>query len=85
MLENKNAVKKAEIKVENINGPILVISGKNDDQWPAPEMSDQLMARLKRKGFKHDYEHIKLDGGHTAPLEHFNLVYDFLEKHFPTE
>lgn len=85
MLEHKQASKKAEIQVENINGAILILSGKNDDQWPASEMSDQLVQRLKSKNFKYYYEHIKLDGGHIAPLEHFNLVYDFLDNHFPTE
>ena len=84
MLENKEAVKKAEIEVENINGAILILSGKNDDQWPASEMSDQLIQRLKNKKFKHYNKHIAIDGGHTVPLKHFNLVYDFLEQHFKT-
>jgi len=85
MLEDKESVKKAEIEVENINGAILLLSGKNDDQWPATEMSDQLIKRLNSKNFKYYFEHIKLDSGHIAPLEHFNLVYDFLDKHLPTE
>ena len=85
MLEDKEAVKKAEIKVENINGAILILSGKNDDQWPASEMSDQLIKRLKDKKFKHYNKHIAIDGGHITPLEHFNLVYDFLDKHLPTK
>ena len=85
MLEDKEASKKAEIQVENINGAILILSGKNDDQWPASEMSDQLIKRLKSKDFKYYNKHIKLDGGHIAPLEHFNLVYDFLDKYLPTE
>ncbi|NND23464.1 MAG: prolyl oligopeptidase family serine peptidase [Acidimicrobiia bacterium] len=82
MLEDKEASKKAEIEVENINGPILIMSGKDDDQWPAPEMSDRLIQRLKNKNFKYYNEHIKLEGGHIAPLEHFNLVLVFLEEHF---
>jgi dipeptidyl aminopeptidase/acylaminoacyl peptidase len=82
MLEDNEAVKKAEINVDNINGPILIISGKDDDQWPAPEMSEQIIRRLKQNNFKHYYNHIQLNGGHVAPLEHFNLVYDFLEQHF---
>ncbi|MFS4494650.1 alpha/beta hydrolase family protein [Maribacter sp. 2308TA10-17] len=85
ILEDKEGVKKAEIEVENINGAILILSGKTDDQWPASEMSDQLIQRLKNKKFKHYNKHIAIDGGHIAPLEHFNLVYDFLDKHFPTE
>jgi hypothetical protein len=82
MLEDKEASKKAEIQVENINGAILILSGKNDDQWPASDMSDKIVKRLKENNFKHYYSHIQLDGGHIAPLEHFDLVYNFLEKHF---
>lgn len=85
MLEDKEASKKAEIEVENINGAVLILSGKKDDQWPASEMSDQLIQRLKNNNFRYYYEHKKLDGGHIAPLEHFNHVYDFLDKHLPTE
>lgn len=85
MLEDEAAVKNAEIRVENINGPILIISGKADDQWPAPEMSDQIIKRLEENNFKHAYSHIELDGGHIAPLEHFHLVYDFLDEHFKVE
>jgi uncharacterized protein len=74
MLEDKEAVQKA--------GSILLISGKNDEQWPATDMSDQMINRLQQNDFKHHYSHIKLNGGHTAPLENFNVVYDFLEAHF---
>lgn len=83
MLEDEKAVKKAEIKVENINGAILIMSGKNDDQWPATSMSNRIMERLKENNFKYYKEHAILDGGHAEPLEQFNLVYDFLEKHLP--
>jgi dienelactone hydrolase len=85
MLEDKEASKKAEIQVENINGAILILSGINDEMWPATEMSDKLIKRLKNKKFNYYNEHIKLDGGHIAPLEHFNLVYEFLDKHLPTK
>ena len=82
MLEDKEAVKKAEIKVENTNGAILLLSGINDEQWPATEMSDQIIERLEQNNFKHPYTHIKLNGGHIAPLHNFNHIYDFLETHF---
>jgi len=83
MLEDEEAVKKAEIQVENINGPVLILSGKFDNQWPAQEMSERIVTRLQQNNFQHYYSHIKLDGGHIAPLEHFEFVYEFLEKHFP--
>ena len=82
ILEDKEAIKKAEIEVENINGAILILSGINDDQWPASAMSEKLIKRLKENNFEHYYSHTQLDGGHIAPLKHFNLVYDFLDHHF---
>jgi dipeptidyl aminopeptidase/acylaminoacyl peptidase len=85
MLEDKEAVKKAEIEVENIKGSILIISGKKDEQWPAPEMSDQIIERLKHNNFKYYYAHIKLNGGHNAPMENFNLVHEYLQTHFKTK
>jgi dipeptidyl aminopeptidase/acylaminoacyl peptidase len=85
MLEDEEAVKKAEIQVENINGPILILSGKEDDQWPASTMSNRIIERLKEHNFTFYKEHIILDGGHIEPLKQFNLVYDFLEKHLPPE
>ena len=71
--------------MENINGAILILSGINGEIWPATVMSDKLIKRLKNKNFNYYNEHIKLDGGHIAPLEHFNLVYDFLDTHLPTK
>jgi uncharacterized protein len=85
MLEDKEAVKKAEIKVEAIKGPILLLSAKDDEQWPASEMSDQIVRRLNENNFPYYYNHVKMDGGHIAPLENFNLVIDFLEEHFITK
>ena len=82
MLEDEQEVKKAQIPVENINGPILLISGKADDQWPSTQMSNQIIRRLKENKFEYFNSHIALEGGHVAPLENFNLVYEFLYQHF---
>jgi len=60
------------------------MSGEDDDQWPATAMSKRIIERLKEHDFKHYNEHVILDGAHTAPLEQFNLVYEFLENHFPS-
>ena len=85
MLEDDAAAKNAEIQVENINGPILILSGKDDDQWPATIMSNQIIDRLRQNNFKYFHEHAILNGGHVEPLKKFNLVYDFLEKYLPVE
>jgi dipeptidyl aminopeptidase/acylaminoacyl peptidase len=82
MLEDEKAVALAEIEVEKINGPILILSGTEDDQWPATQMSDQIVDRLARKGFKYTYQHLPLQGGHIEPLNHFDKVFDFLEVEF---
>jgi dienelactone hydrolase len=79
MLENKEAVTQAEIEVEKINGPIFILSANQDEQWPAKEMSEQLVERLKRKKFAHRYEHIVVKGTHIEPLNHFDKVYAFLD------
>lgn len=79
MLEDEQAVKKAEIPVENIKGAVLLLSGTKDDQWPATEMSDQIVGRLQAHHFGYPFEHVKLEGGHTAPLNHFGKIHAFLE------
>ncbi len=80
MLENTAAVAQAEIEVEKINGPILILSADQDEQWPATNMSHQLVQRLEQKKFTHPYEHIVLKGMHVEPLNHFDKVYSFLDE-----
>jgi uncharacterized protein len=79
MLENTEAVAQAEIEVEKINGPILIISADQDEQWPAAKMSQELVERLARKNFAHHYEHMVVKGMHTEPMNHFDKVYAFLD------
>jgi dienelactone hydrolase len=59
-LRNREAVERAAILVEKIRGPILMISGGDDHLWPAAEMSEAMIARLKLNGT-----------AHTAELLHF--------------
>jgi len=85
MLEDEVAAQKAEIPVENIEAPILILSGSDDDQWPASMMSEKVISRLKANDFKYEYQHIELEGGHVEPLNHFDLVYKFIQKHIAVE
>ncbi|MCI0489037.1 MAG: acyl-CoA thioesterase/BAAT N-terminal domain-containing protein [Blastocatellia bacterium] len=65
-LDNKEAVEKAAIPVEKINGPVLVISGKGDELWPSSVMADMVIARLKERKHKHRYEHLSYESaGHA--------------------
>ncbi len=45
-LQNREAVEKATIRVERINGPVLLVSGGLDGVWPAGKMSEMIMGRL---------------------------------------
>lgn len=82
ILEDKEAVAKAAIEIEKINGPILFLSGTKDEMWPSTEMSNDMTDRLGANGFAHYYEHVAIPGGHRAPLDHFDLVHEFLSKNF---
>ena len=57
----ESAPEEGRIKVENINGPILLLSAKHDDMWPAAEASDALMSRLDQKNFSWPHEHISYE------------------------
>ncbi len=55
-----------EIPIERVNGPVLFLSGGDDHLWPSRQMADRMMARLKAKGFRHDYAHLTYEGaGHV--------------------
>lgn len=45
------------IKVEDINGPILLLSAKEDAQWPSAKMGNMICDRLKEKGFQFPFHH----------------------------
>lgn len=82
MLQNEVEVQRARIPVERIDGPILLLSAKDDEFWPSTEMSDAIVESLTKKNFAHVIEHHALDGPHTSPLQHFDLVEQFLSTHF---
>ena len=64
-LQNREAVQQARIPVEKINGPVLLISGGDDQLWPSELMADMVMARLKETKFRQAYQHIAYkDAGH---------------------
>ncbi len=65
-LAQKEWVEKAAIKVERIDGPILLASGHDDKICPSEVMGDAICSRLRKNAFKYKYEHLKYgDAGHT--------------------
>jgi pimeloyl-ACP methyl ester carboxylesterase len=57
------------IPVERANGPILLLSGVDDQMWPCAWGSDLVVNRLRAHGYKHPYRHVALrETGHLTPL-----------------
>jgi pimeloyl-ACP methyl ester carboxylesterase len=83
-LEDSEAVNKATIAVENIAGPVLLVSGELDPVWPSTEMSNAVVDRLSRKGFRYPVRHIVVHGGdHIQPQrDYHDEVVAFLDQHF---
>ena len=90
-LKDKEAVEKARIKVENINGDIFLVSLKSDGMWNSVFMGEEIVKRLKNKGFKHNYEHKSYKGNWFLSREKseekkaWNDIYGFIVKSFNLE
>lgn len=65
-LQDAAYASRASIRVENINGPVLMISGVDDKVWPSTELSELALERFKRQGFRHPVKHLAYAGaGHS--------------------
>ncbi len=64
-------VPEAVIQVENITGPILLISSKMDTMWPSEPAAKRIMERLREHDFPYPYRHLSYDcGSHLfVPME----------------
>ncbi len=55
----------ATIPVERIAGPVLVLSGREDNLWPSTALGERVIERLEATGFPHPHEHVAYeDAGH---------------------
>ena len=64
-LRAERAVAYASIAVENINGPVMLISGVDDQLWPSTRLSEVAMERLRAHDHPFPYEHLRYeDAGH---------------------
>jgi len=78
MLMDQAAVDKAAIAVENINGPVLLLSATRDEFWPSTQMSELIVSRLSQKQFPFPVEHVAIEGAHASPQQRLDLVEHFL-------
>lgn len=65
MLGDRDAVERSSIPVEQTKGPVLLISGKADDQWPSSELAQIAYYRLQGNRHPYPFAHLSYDGaGH---------------------
>jgi hypothetical protein len=82
MMADAEAVERAAIPVERINGPMFLLSATRDEYWDSRAMSDAMIARLKSHRFPYPHAHVAIDGDHVAPTRHLDEVRRFLAAHF---
>jgi len=63
--ERTKSLEKAIIPVERIKGPILLMSGRDDNLWPSTQLCEMIVTRLRAHKFRYPVEHIAYpDAGH---------------------
>jgi cholinesterase len=64
-MQDPAALAGAEIAVERIGGPVLLLSGKDDQLWPSDLFASRVVERLRARHFTHPVEHYSYeDAGH---------------------
>ncbi|HEX2099382.1 MAG TPA: acyl-CoA thioester hydrolase/BAAT C-terminal domain-containing protein [Candidatus Synoicihabitans sp.] len=64
-LAQTDSVAAATIPVERINGPVLLLSGEDDQVWPSTYMSERVIERLAAKEHPYSHKHVSFPGaGH---------------------
>ena len=82
-LNQPERVRQAFFPLERINGPILLISARNDQVWPSYRMGREIEDYLKERQFPHAVGHLSYPTGHgfsreTAPGIKRTIVEFFL-------
>lgn len=81
-MRDTQAIQRAAIAVEKIQGPLLFGSATEDEAWPSKEMADAMMHRLQTDQFAHAADHWPISGGHNGLLDEFPRIEAFLDQHF---
>jgi dienelactone hydrolase len=77
-LQDQAAVERALIPVERINGPILLVSGDDDQMWPSSRYASMVMSRLRRQGHPFADRHLAYPGcGHLVNFPYVPTTVDF--------
>lgn len=66
--------REATIRVEETDGPVLLLSGGDDQVWPARRLSNVAADRLERRCFPYDFAHLTYDSvGHLVSVPYVPL------------
>ncbi|MFL5537740.1 MAG: acyl-CoA thioester hydrolase/BAAT C-terminal domain-containing protein, partial [Longimicrobiaceae bacterium] len=57
-LRDADVVRRATIAVEQIHGPVLLVSGREDELWPSSWSADAIAGRLRAHGFAYRVVHL---------------------------
>jgi len=68
-LRDATAVERATIPVERTRGPVLLVSGTDDQMWPSSDLADIALRRLQAHHHPFPYRHLRYDGaGHLISV-----------------
>jgi hypothetical protein len=74
-LKNETTVAAALIPVEAIQGPVLLISGGDDQLWPSAPMAEMIIERLNANGNPYDSAHLLYpDAGHGITVPYLPMM-----------
>ncbi|MEQ3513346.1 acyl-CoA thioester hydrolase/BAAT C-terminal domain-containing protein [Pseudoalteromonas sp. BZB3] len=75
-------IEQARIPIDKNEGPVLLVSAKQDEIWPSYDMANEVMKYLEKQDYEYSFEHIALEGGHYAfDRQTLNQVSEFLKQH----
>jgi dienelactone hydrolase len=65
-LGDPEAMARAMIRIERIRGPVMLVSGSDDQLWPSEHFSDIAEHHLAESQFRHEVRHVRNpEAGHT--------------------
>lgn len=76
-LQDEAAVARAAIAVENIRGPVLLLSAGDDAAWPSSLFSEMATRRLREAGHRWPVVHLDFpEAGHTILLPNIPVTHN---------
>ena len=62
LMRDREQARRAAIAVERIQGPVLLVSGADDQLWPSDSFCEEIMERLRAHRHPHEDLHLRYEG-----------------------